>query len=91
MCIRDSVVISNDARATGGSEADYWNIFEEVTIDDRVEENILEIAKGLFAEKLEHTTQPFFPNAAKDLFAALMLSLIHIYYSGRCPLIKCYL
>ena len=70
------VVISNDARATGGSEADYWNIFEEVTIDDRVEENILEIAKGLFAEKLEHTTQPFFPNAAKDLFAALMLHLV---------------
>lgn len=55
---------------------DVMIIFEEVTIDDRVEENILEIAKGLFAEKLEHTTQPFFPNAAKDLFAALMLHLV---------------
>lgn len=70
------VVISNDARATGGGYADYWNIFEEVTIDDRVEENILEIAKNLFAERLERTSQPFFPNAAKDLFAALMLHLV---------------
>ena len=70
------VVISNDARADGGSGPDYWNLFGEVTIDDRVEENILEIAKSFFAEKLEHTTQPFFPNAAKDLFSALLLHMV---------------
>ena len=70
------VVISNDERATGGSGPDYWNLFGEVNIDNRVEENILEISKGLFSEKLEHTTQPFFPNAAKDLFSAVMLHMI---------------
>lgn len=70
------VVISNDDRATGGSGPDYWNLFGEVTIDDRVEENILEIAKNFFSEKLEHTTQPFFPNAAKDLFSALLLHMV---------------
>ena len=69
------VVISNDDRATGGAGPDYWNLFGEIAIDDRVEENILEIAKGLFAEKLEKTTQPFFPNAAKDIFSALLLHM----------------
>ena len=70
------VVISNDSRATGGSGPDYWNLFGEVSIDDRVEENILEIAKSFFSEKLSHTTQPFFPNTAKDLFSALLLHMV---------------
>lgn len=70
------VVISNDERATGGNGADYWNIFNEICIDDRVEENTLEICKTLFSEKLEKTTQPFFPNAAKDLLQALMMYLL---------------
>jgi len=69
------VVISNDSRADGGNGPDYWNIFEEVNVDDRLEENILEICKTIFAEKLEKTSQPFFPNAAKDLLNALILFL----------------
>ena len=69
------IVISNDSRASGGSSPDYWNIFREVDVDDRLEENILEICKTIFSEKLEKTSQPFFPNAAKDLLNALMLFL----------------
>ena len=70
------IVISNDERATGISGTDYWNIFNEVTADDRIEENVLEIANTLFADKIKNTTQPFFPNAAKDLFYALMMHII---------------
>ena len=70
------IVISNDERATGSNGIDYWNIFNEVTADDRTEENVLEIANTLFADKIRNTTQPFFPNAAKDLFYALMMHLI---------------
>lgn len=66
------VVISNDERACGPDGPDYWNVFNEVLADERTEENILEIALNLFSEKIENTTQPFFPNAAKDLFAAVM-------------------
>ena len=69
------VVISNDSRANGGNGPDYWNIFSEIDVDDRLEENILEICKTIFSEKLEKTSQPFFPNAAKDLLNALMLFL----------------
>lgn len=69
------VVISNDSRADGGSGPDYWNIFREVDVDDRLEENVLEICRTIFSEKLEKTSQPFFPNAAKDLLNALILFL----------------
>lgn len=70
------IVISNDSRATGVSGEDYWNIFNEVSADERVEENVLEITNTLFADKVRRTTQPFFPNAAKDLLYALMMHLI---------------
>ena len=66
------VVISNDNTATGPIGADYWNIFNEIENDEHMEENIVEISKALFHQKLEKTNQPFFPNAAKDLFAAVL-------------------
>ena len=66
------VVISNDKTATGPSGTDYWNIFNEIENDAQMEENIVEISKSLFRQKLEKSNQPFFPNAAKDLFAAIL-------------------
>lgn len=66
------IVISNDETATGSNGADYWNIFHEIETDEHMEENIVEIAKSLFHQKTEKTNQPFFPNAAKDLFAAIL-------------------
>jgi type IV secretory pathway TraG/TraD family ATPase VirD4 len=70
------IVISNDSRASGGDSENYWNVFEEVMIDERVEENVYEIANTIFYDKIHNTSQPFFPNAAKDLFSALMLHMI---------------
>lgn len=66
------IVISNDDTATGSDGQDYWNIFNEIELDEHMEENIVEISKSLFHKKLEKTNQPFFPNAAKDLFAAIL-------------------
>ena len=65
-------MISNDDTATGSNGADYWNIFNEIENGDRSEEHTIEIAKTLFSKRLENTTQPFFPNAAKDLLAAIL-------------------
>lgn len=71
------VVISNDETATGVNGVDYWNIFNEIENDEQhMEENIIEIAKMLFHQKLENTNQPFFPNAAKDLFVAILTHFI---------------
>ena len=66
------IVISNDSTATGSYGPDYWNIFNEIELDEHMEENIVEISKSLFHQKLEKTNQPFFPNAAKDLFSAIL-------------------
>ena len=66
------VVISNDDKATGPKQKDYWNIFREIDVDDRLEENTLEIAKTLFCEKINRSSQPFFPNAAKDILSAIL-------------------
>lgn len=66
------IVISNDETATGTNGKDYWNIFNEIEPDEHMEEKIVEIAKSLFHQKLEKTNQPFFPNAAKDLFSAIL-------------------
>ena len=66
------VVISNDATATGPNGTDYWNIFNEIENDDHMEENIVEISKSLFYNKIEKTNQPFFPNAVNDIFPAIL-------------------
>jgi type IV secretory pathway TraG/TraD family ATPase VirD4 len=68
------VVISNDRTATGSTGADYWNIFSELQCSDseHLEENIVEIAKSFFMEEIRKEHQPFFPRAAKDVFAAIL-------------------
>ena len=73
---KGDIVISNDERATDGVRANYWNLFREITTDDRHLENAVEIVKSIFAEKLERSSQPFFPNAAKDLLRALIMYII---------------
>lgn len=61
--------------ARGENGSDYWNIFKEID-DHAPEESINEIANIIFREKIEKTSQVFFPMAAKDLFAAI---LTHFY------------
>jgi type IV secretory pathway TraG/TraD family ATPase VirD4 len=72
-------VISNDSKATGPNGVDYWNICGEIGAGESLEANIVEIAKTLFRERTEKTSQPFFPNAAKDLFSGI---LTHFARSG---------
>lgn len=68
-----------------GSSAEYsaltarWNIFNEVLADgwdeNRVRANINEISRALF-DSSKSESQPFFANAARDIFAAFMLAQI---------------
>lgn len=67
------IVIGNDEKATGPSGKDYWNIFEEISAGANTEEEIVEIARALFFERSNKSSQPFFPNAARDLFSGIML------------------
>lgn len=71
---KGDVVISSDDKATGGDGPDYWNIFREVSLDDTsLVDNINEIARTLFFDRIQRSNQPFFPNAAKDLLTGILL------------------
>ncbi len=70
---KGDIVISNDDKATGSDGMNYWNIFNEIDAGDSVEEEIIEIARALFYERSKQSSQPFFPNAARDIFTGLML------------------
>ena len=69
---RGDVVISNDEYAAGHDGLNFWNIFREIDTGAQRDESIVEIAKTLFYEQVQNSSQPFFPNAAKDLFSALL-------------------
>lgn len=66
------VVISNDDLSCGAMGKDYWNIFYEITLGEHIEDDIIEISNTLFQKAVENTNQPFFPNAAKDIFGAVL-------------------
>ena len=55
-----------------------WNIFKEVTADgfsdESISQNIQEVCKSLFEERIQKSSSnAFFPNAARDVLAAIML------------------
>lgn len=66
------VIISNDETACGAFGRDHWNIFREIEDGEHMEENIIEISKALFQKSVENSSQPFFPNAARDIFSAIL-------------------
>jgi len=74
------VVISNDDSYAGVSDS--WNIFAEIdtTSESKTQESVFEIAETLFYEKIHGSKEPFFPNAAKDLFAAILLHFMRCNY-----------
>ena len=74
------VVISNDEAACGANGKNFWNVFSEITPGSHMLESINEIARILFAEACEKTSQLFFPAAARDIFAAI---LYHFIQKGR--------
>ena len=72
------VVIGNSKQYDNISES--WNIFREIGADGWYDQNIInnaqEITCSMFQEVLEKSTsQPFFPNAARDLLAAILVCI----------------
>ena len=79
----NDVVIGNSKQYRAASAK--WSIYKEILADgsDRVSiaQNAQEICSSLFAEKAEKTSNAFFPNAARDLLAAIMIAL----HRGQIP------
>lgn len=74
------IVFSNSKNACGlGGQKNYWNIFEELYPLEDYKIGALEIASFLFSEKIKKTQQVFFPEAARDLLAALFIHFVRAY------------
>lgn len=69
------VVLSNSKQYS--SITKQWNIFREAAADGWQDEDIMmnaqEIAYSLFADALEKTSNTFFPQAARDIFASILI------------------
>lgn len=73
-----SVLLGNSEQYYSASVQ--WNIFKEICADGRRDRSIVsnaqEICRNLFAEREKGSNNPFFPNAARDLLASLLIFLI---------------
>ena len=63
--------------------ASIWNIYKDIVADgwdsESIESNISELSWAIFQEAIEsNKSQPFFPNAARDLFAAILSYIVRI-------------
>lgn len=76
-------VIGNDRRFRDRSVT--WNIFDEVLVDGDLpadyEANAREIASILFKDRGSQT-QPFFCNAARDIFSGILVYFIRRYHAN---------
>lgn len=64
-------------------QSERWNIFKEILADGwgerQVMMNATEICKALFEERTKNnSSNPFFPNAARDLLAAILVATIRL-------------
>lgn len=76
----DDCVISNQ----GNSEATSvdWNIFMDIVAEGWSREAIIlntdEIAEVIFSDSIARSSQPFFPTAARDIFAAILKAMTYL-------------
>lgn len=84
---KKDVVIGNSTKYRDISAR--WNLFREIVIDGYNDNDVIvnaqEICRSLFADKSERTNNPFFPNAARDLLAAIIITMIRLKNCGDIP------
>ena len=72
------LVVGNSKQYAGKSAL--WNLYKEILADGWEDKdfvlNTQEICKSFFAERAKNTTNAFFPNAARDLLAAVITAVI---------------
>jgi type IV secretory pathway TraG/TraD family ATPase VirD4 len=74
----NDLVIGNSKQYSAGSE--HWNIYKEILADGWEDRDFIintqEVCKSFFEERTKNTTNAFFPNAARDLLAAIITAFI---------------
>lgn len=81
---RDAIIGNSKTYRTVSEK---WNIFREIVIEGYDDEDIVvntqEICRAIFAERVEKTNNPFFPNAARDLLAAIIINIVRLKNCGE--------
>ena len=74
---RGDILISSQSLDQPSQDA-IWNVFEDLKADSpsEWEQNSHEIARTIFDEKIRTAKDPFFPEAASDIFKVVMLALL---------------
>lgn len=74
----NDILIANSPKLRGRTAQ--WNIFRELLsdgwTDDALEANAQELSWAIFREEIDKSKDPFFPNAARDLFSAVLLCML---------------
>jgi type IV secretory pathway TraG/TraD family ATPase VirD4 len=74
----NDLVIGNSKQYSAISE--HWNIYKEILADGMEGSDFIintqEVCKSFFEERAKNTTNAFFPNAARDLLAAIITAFI---------------
>ncbi|MDR0474166.1 MAG: type IV secretion system DNA-binding domain-containing protein [Treponema sp.] len=74
----NDLVIGNSRQYSADSE--HWNIYKEILADGWEDRDFIintqEVCKSFFEERTKNTTNAFFPNAARDLLAAIITAFI---------------
>ena len=69
-----------------------WNLFMDIVADgwdkDSITSNADEIADAIFADAIENSSQPFFPKAARDIFAAIIKGMAFLGTSDKTYRVK---
>ena len=72
------LVIGNSSQYS--KESERWNIYKEIVADGWDERSFIintqEICRSFFEERTKNTNNAFFPNAARDLLAAVIIAFI---------------
>jgi type IV secretory pathway TraG/TraD family ATPase VirD4 len=72
------IVIGNSKQYSAQSK--HWNIYKEILADGWDERDFIintqETCKSFFEERTRNTTNAFFPNAARDMLAAIIIAFI---------------
>lgn len=74
------VIVSNSKKYYKCSSK--WNIYKEITVDGWAENDLYnnthEITRSFFMEAVKKSGHPFFPNAARDLLASIILAQLYM-------------
>lgn len=71
---KGDVVLADDERA-GSAEDARWNLFNELSDDDRLIGDASALCEQLFRDRIAQSAEPFYPTAARDLTMALIVYL----------------